>query len=534
MGKSKIWINGKLVKTYFGGYLPINIDITDYIKWDTDNIIAVLADNSDDPNYPPGKEQKVLDFAYFGGIYRDCWLITHNPVYITNSNHENEIAGGGVLVAYPKVSESKAEIFLKTHLKNEEKKPFNGSIIYELINPITNKTIQEEKKVSISSTSSNSFTSTLHIKNPELWSPDHPFLYHLNIKITDRKGKVIDGYTKRIGIRSIEFKGLEGLWINGKPFSEPLLGANRHQDFALVGNALSNNIHWRDAKKLRDAGLRIIRNAHYPQDPAFMDACDELGLFVIVNTPGWQFWNDDPNFEKLVYQDIRNMVRRDRNRASLFLWEPILNETHYPDYFAKRTKEIVYEEFPYPNSYAACDRRAKGSKYYDVQFEHPPKKPNTTLTGDPVDPTKTYFTREWGDNVDDWNAHNSSSRVHRDWGEQPMLIQATHYATPSYSFTSLDRFHKSTKQYTGGTLWHAFDHQRGYHPDKFYGGIMDDYRQPKYSYYMFMSQRNPNLKNLRSDTGPMVYIANEMTPFSSEDVTVYSNCDKVTLKEKHG
>ena len=88
------------------------------------------------------------------------------------------------------------------------------------------------------------------------------------------------------GIRSIEFRGKDGFWLNGRPYPNPLIGANRHQDFAVVGNALSNSLHWRDAKKLRDAGLRVIRNAHYPQDPAFMDACDELGLFVIVNTPG--------------------------------------------------------------------------------------------------------------------------------------------------------------------------------------------------------------------------------------------------------
>ena len=78
---------------------------------------------------------------------------------------------------------------------------------------------------------------------------------------------------------------------------------NRHQDFAVVGNAVANSIHWRDAKKLKDLGLEVIRNAHCPQDPAFMDACDELGLFVIVNTPGWQFWNNEPIFAKRVYND---------------------------------------------------------------------------------------------------------------------------------------------------------------------------------------------------------------------------------------
>ena len=86
----------------------------------------------------------------------------------------------------------------------------------------------------------------------------------------------------------------------------------------VVGNAVANSIHWRDAKKLKDLGLEVIRNAHCPQDPAFMDACDELGLFVIVNTPGWQFWNNEPIFAKRVYNDIRNMVRRDRNHPCVW------------------------------------------------------------------------------------------------------------------------------------------------------------------------------------------------------------------------
>ena len=98
------------------------------------------------------------------------------------------------------------------------------------------------------------------------------------------------------------------------------MGVNRHQDFAVVGNAMTNNLHWRDARKIKDLGLEIVRNAHYPQDPAFMDACDALGLFVIENTPGWQFWNDDPIFQSRVFDDIRNIIRRDRSRPSAFLW----------------------------------------------------------------------------------------------------------------------------------------------------------------------------------------------------------------------
>ena len=122
------------------------------------------------------------------------------------------------------------------------------------------------------------------------------------------------------------------------------MGANRHQDFAVVGNALTNSMHWRDAKKLRELDFKIIRNAHYTQDPAFMDACDELGLFVIVATPGWQFWSQEPIFAERVYSDIRNMVRRDRNHPSAIIWEPILNETRYPADFAQKARDFVKAE----------------------------------------------------------------------------------------------------------------------------------------------------------------------------------------------
>ena len=222
-----------------------------------------------------------------------------------------------------------------------------------------------------------------------------PYLYKLHIYIKDKAGNTIDGYYRRIGIRSIEFKGKDGFWLNGKPYPYPLMGANRHQDFAVIGNALPNSLHWRDAKKLRDAGMRVIRNAHYPQDPAFMDACDELGLFVIVNTPGWQFWNDQPIFAQRVYSDIRNMVRRDRNHPSVWMWEPILNETWYPADFAKNVVDILNEEYPYPYCYAGCDVTARGHEYFPIHFTHPMNGGGGAFNTENLDPKISYFTREW-------------------------------------------------------------------------------------------------------------------------------------------
>lgn len=523
MGKSEVYLNGKLLKKHYGGYLPVILNVTNDVELGRENVIAVKADNSDDPSYPVGKDQNMLDFTYFGGIYRDCWLIAHNDVFITNENFENEIAGGGVFVSYQDVSEQSAIVNLKAHIRNVSNNKQNVQVCFELKTKNGELMQSAVEHLYVGKDNAAYAITSIKVNRPSLWSPENPYLYYLDIFVKDAKGNVIDGYRKRIGIRSVEFKNTDGLWINGKQYEGKLMGTNRHQDFAVLGNALPNSLQWRDAKKLRDAGMKVIRT-HYVIDPAFMDACDELGLFALVEVPGWQFWNDDSIFSERLYSDIRNMVRIHRNHASLFFWEPILNETNYPITFAKKALDICNEEYPYPYSIAACDHGAAGDNYYLLLLRPIENK---------LEKSKTYFIREWGDNVDDWNAQNSDSRVARGWGEVPMLLQAEHYACPSYvkdyPILCYETICNKPKQIVGACFWHSFDHQRGYHADPFYGGMMDAYRQPKTSYYMFMAQRELEKSNLIADNGPMVYIAHELTPFSPEDVTVYSNCDEVRL-----
>lgn len=518
MGKSKIWINGNLASEHFGGYLPISIDITKYCDLEKENVISVWADNSDDRSYPPGKPQTVLDFCYFGGIYRDCWLYTTSDVYITDANMVDKVRNGGLLAYCKKANRKNSILNVQLNIQNDKKKSINSIITFELSDKDGN--LVADKKQKIRLTNNKTIKDEIKIDNPKLWTPDSPYLYTMTVKINSEDGNILDAYKIKIGLRTIEFDPSKGLILNEEVFPRKLIGANRHQDYALIGNALSNSLHWRDVKKLKSAGLDIIRNAHYPQDPAFMEACDELGLFVIVNTPGWQFWNEDEIFRERVYSDIRNMIRRDRNHPCIFLWEPILNETNYPDYFAKQVHNIVKEELP-ANNFTAADQRAKGSGYFDIQFSAPLDKFNPAYNENTI-----YFTREWGDNVDDWSAHNSPSRVARQWGEYPQLKQAKDYGRSPNKWASIDILYETGANHIGGCLWHSFDHQRGYHPDPFYGGIMDAFRRPKYSYYMFMGKSHK--------TEPMVYIANIMSPFSPEDVTVYSNCEEVRLTTQYG
>ena len=520
MGKQTIYVNGQKVREHEGGYLPITIPLP-VSTAGKDFVVAIKADNSDDKTYPPGKKQTQLDFAYHGGIYRDVWLIAKNKVAITDALEENKVAGGGIFVHYANISEKSAEVFVNTEVRNNDSKPHTITVE----NVLSVAVLQQQTKLKLQPGEIKTVTQRFLVKNPKLWSPETPYLYQVATRIKEGKTS-LDGGITRIGIRSFEFvltddaQGRQpGFYLNGNKYHQ-LVGANRHQDFAYVGNALPNSQQWRDAKRLRDAGFTIIRTAHYPQDPSFMDACDEMGLFVIVATPGWQYWNKEKGWDEKVHENTRNIIRRDRNHPCVLMWEPILNETRYPEEFALQALQITKDEYPYPyRPVAAADVHSAGVKdHYDVVYGWP---------GDDFKddkPKQCIFTREFGELVDDWYAHNNLNRASRSWGERPMLIQAMSL------YRSTQELYQTTGQFIGGCQWHPFDHQRGYHPDPYWGGIYDAFRQKKTAFDMFAAVLSSSIATeSRQTIKPIVAIAHEMTQFSEKDVTIFSNCDSVRL-----
>ena len=508
MGKQTIYVNGQKVKEHEGGYLPINVNLTDLgCSAGEECVVAICADNSDDKTYPPGKKQMTLDFAYHGGIYRDVWLIAKSKVAITDAVEEQQVAGGGIFVHYANISERSAEVYVNTEVRNSD--DHSRTVTIEQTLSPSGATVS--KRVSLKAGEAKTIVQRFMVKKPRLWSPENPYLYQIATRIREDR-QSLDGGITRIGIRSFEFRGKDGFWLNGKRYHQ-LVGANRHQDFAYVGNALPNSQQWRDAKRLREAGFTIIRTAHYPQDPSFMDACDELGLFIIVATPGWQYWNKDKGWDEKVHQNTRSIIRRDRNHPCVLMWEPILNETRYPEAFALQALQITRDEYPYPyRPVAAADVHSAGvADHYDVVYGWP----GDDFKADK--PQQCIFTREFGELVDDWYAHNNLNRASRSWGERPMLVQAMSL------FRSTDELYKTTGQFIGGCQWHPFDHQRGYHPDPYWGGIYDAFRQKKTAFDMFAAVLQQPTEQ------PIVSIAHEMTQFSERDVTVFSNCDSVRL-----
>ena len=542
MGKQWVYINGRLVKEHLGGYLPITIDLSaEGVKAGDQCIIAVKADNSDDKDYPPGKPQNQLDFAYHGGMYRDVWLIGKSSVAITDAIERNQVAGGGVFIHFDNISEKKADVFIDVEVGRlsgisgiSGLSSASGKSV-TLLARIKDaegrlvKTLRQSRAITTSSISpltSSIFHLTSSITTPHLWSPESPYLYTVELQVLDGK-KSLDGGIVRMGIRKAEFRGKDGFWLNGKPYHQ-LVGGNRHQDFAYVGNAVPNSQQWRDVMRLKQAGMTIIRAAHYPQDPSFMDACDELGLFIIVPTPGWQFWNKDPQWGEMVHQNTRDIIRRDRNHPCVLMWEPILNETRYPQDFALKALQITREEYPWPGRpVAAADMNSAGVKdNYDVLYDWAYNIANAKYDID-----KCIFTREWGEYVDDWYAHNAINRAARGWGEHAMLAAALSLAD------TYGQMYHGQRQFIGGCLWHPFDHQRGYHPDAYVGGIYDAFRQPKYALEMFKAQITPESPDNPDNPDSPAYtltIAHEMTQFSPADVTIFTNCDSVRLTALNG
>ena len=527
MSRQRFYVNGQLVREHEGGYLPVTINLTEAGVKPGDNVVvAVMADNSDDKTYPPGKKQMTLDFCYHGGIYRDVWMRQRPQVYITDAVEENRTAAGGIFVHYADISQKSAGVYVNTDIRNGLSVPSRVTVTNILTDAAGRIVKKWVKKSVVPAHGFITLTQGSAISHPQLWSPEHPYLYTLQTTVSSAAG--VDKATTRIGIRSFEFRGKEGFWLNGSRYRQ-FVGANRHQDFAYVGNAVPNSQQWRDARRLKDAGFNIIRVAHYPQDPAFMDACDELGIFVIVATPGWQYWNKAPEFAEKVHQNTRSIIRRDRNHPSVLMWEPILNETRYPEDFAIEALRITRDEYPYPyRPVAAADLHSAGVlDNYDVVYAWPGDDEADNVKGKEYEEKaislgKNMFTREFGEYVDDWYAHNNLNRASRSWGEIPQLKQAL-----SLSNTTCDQ-HRTTGLFLGGCQWHPFDHQRGYHPDPYWGGIYDAFRQPKTAFYMFRSQIPA-----REDTA-FVYIAHEMGQFSEPDVVVFSNCDSVRLSMYDG
>ncbi len=520
MNLAEVWVNGKKKATHHGGYLPFVIDISEDIRPEKENLIHIRLNNEDNPVTGP-KPLETLDFNMYGGLYRDLFLVVKNPVHITDEQYAGKVAGGGVFVTFPEVSDARATLEVRTHLNNSgvgtipvnvtQSLHRDGHQVTEVVKAVTLEPGEEREVIQ-----------ELGVTDPALWSPQSPHLYELVTRVM-RRGTVLDEKTTRIGIRKFEFQE-NRLFINGRKTF--LRGVNRHQEYPFIGYALSNNAQYRDALKIKEAGFDYVRLSHYPHSPAFMDACDELGIVTIDAILGWQYYVEDEQFKQHVLQTCRDLIRRDRNHPSVLAWEVSLNESWMPEPFIDSLVSIARQEYPGGNCYTAGWQKY-GYNIYLQARQH-------RLGHQARYPQKPYIVSEYGDweyyamnaglNQDNWAdlmEVERSSRQLPGSGEKNLLQQATNIQE-----AHSDNF--NTPAIADG-YWVMFDYNRGYADDLEASGIMGIFRLPKYSYYLFKSQRGVGVPLVGGFNKPMVHIASNWDDRSPSTVRIYSNCEEVEL-----
>lgn len=509
---AEVWVNGKFVRQHLGGYLPFTVDLTDRIEYGKVNTIFVKLDNRANPLIPPGKPVKSLDFIYYSGIYRDVWLHVTDPLHITDANVVDKVAGGGVFVRYSSISDQRADLEIATDVINESSREKNYIIEQQLLDSEGRIAATWTTRQKIIAPGKDAATKqSVSIANPNLWSPDHPYLYKLISKVI-ADGITVDQLSNKIGIRSFNISREKGLLINGKPFR--ITGTNRHMNYPWIGNSLSDNATRRDAIIMKNAGMNCIRVGHYPQDPSFYDACDSLGLLLVNCTPGWQFFNKSTVFKHRVFEGIRQMIRRDRNHPSVLLWEVSLNEAYPPTQFRCEQNAVAKSEWPDSANFFTSGDSYFAKACWDVPYDDwngdPGKRNNTTYLN------HAFLIREYGDY--EFGGGNSTSRKSRGEGEKAMLQQAWNLQWEH------NRNRKSYPASIGDLTWAFFDGLAGVTNIVETWGMADLYRIPKFSYYFFQSQQ--------IKSRPMVYIASywqKNKDLSPRKVIVYSNSDSVTL-----
>lgn len=523
-----VFLNGEKLKEHFGGYLAFNVDISDKVRYGTNNVLAVRVSNQDDPLTPPGKAQAKMDFLYYGGIYRSVTLQFSNKIHISDALEAKKIAGGGLFVSFPKVDKQKAEVSIKTHVVNRSNSTANLKVLTIIQDKNGQKIATVSSESLLAGHSDQEYVQKLTVLKPKLWHPDHPHLYQLLSKIYDGK-TLVDLKVTSIGIRTISFASAngkaDGFYLNGEKLY--LRGANRHQSYQNIGDAASESMQWRDAIQLKKGGFNSVRASHYPQSPVFLDACDQLGLLVIECEPGWQFFNKDSVFIQRSYEQVREMIRRDRNRPSVFLWETSLNESPTPDYWAKEVVRIAHEEMPNNQMFTADDFFAKGKKYYDVSYK--------VINEDGTDPMPSMpsLTREWGDT---WIADpkkENGLRASRMYTAKGLIAQCT-LRQNALNGTMLEEEGgywdhaklDANKRMGGYFLWSFNDYTRGSDPLTAFSGVVDIDRYEKFGYYQLKAMqdaRNPVY-------GPNIFIASyNNNPSIDSNLIIFSNCDKVRL-----
>lgn len=542
-----VYVNGAFVGRHRGGYTAFAFDVTRHLRFGGEaNLVAVKVDNSHDPFIPPLS----VGFALYGGIYRDVWLVATDPVHVKVTDH----ASSGVYVTTPRVSRERGDVRVRGTVVNASEARRRLRVSSTVLDADGARVAEVATDVAVPAGGEAAFAQAVPpVRSPRLWSPDDPYLYTVRTEIHDG-GRLLDRVENPLGFRWFRFDPAQGFFLNGEPLK--LRGTNRHQDMAGFGSALSNEQHLRDLEIIKEMGANFLRLAHYPQDPAVLEAADRLGLLVWEEAPVVNYITPGEEFERNSRQMLREMIRQHHNHPSVILWgtmnEVFLwsaegarigrqNDTTYMRQvreFAAGMDRLAREEDPTRYSAMAIH----GSEDYDLAGIAPiPEVLGLNL-----------YSGWYGGEFEGFG--RTLDRRHERYPDQVLFI--SEYGSGSdlrLNSTEPERFdHSSTwhrmyhesylrqsreRAFVSGTaIWNQFDFSQPHigesMPQMNQKGMYTFDRRPKDVYYLYRANWNPE---------PLVHIASRDwarragvaaagtgTP-APQPVTVYSNLERVEL-----
>jgi beta-galactosidase len=478
MTASAVWINGVALGEYKGGYTPFSFELTPHLHADGENVLCVEVDSTERGDIPPfGYE---IDYMTFGGIYREVSLRIVPSVYIDNIfAHARD-----VLTESPSLDvdcflagEVRGPVVIEVELRDGERViatgkqtvAENGSLAAgagpSTSGPVRAPVYSSDETVADPARHTVSLT---HLSGVKLWDLEHPHLYTVNVRLVNA-GQVVDEDSRRIGFREAVFTD-HGFSLNGKIVK--LRGLDRHQTFPFVGQAMPGRVQRQDAKVLRNVlHCNIVRTSHYPQSRHFLDCCDEVGLLVLEEIPGWQHIGDE-EWKQVAVDNVGRMIRRDWNHPSVVLWGVRINESKDDHDFYTRTNALAHALDT--TRQTGGIRNFQGSEFLEDVFTmndfgiplKPPNHPrylNTEFVGHTF-PTKTT------DDDERQREHTlRHARIHDQIASDP--------------------------QYAGGIGWCAFDyntHANFGSGDRIcYHGVADIFRELKAAGGFYRSQCDP-------------------------------------------
>ena len=503
--KARLFVNGKLLRTHRCGYTAFTVELTEHVRAG-ENLLALEVDSRETLDQPPFGN--VIDYLTYQGIYRGCSLFVTEAawtadVYVRTRGSqvlaELVVDGPGAALAELSVTGPDGREAVRKTVKLSDARA--GSLPLPAGLPARREAMH-------------SYELQLDCREVRRWSPEYPELYRLDVSLYRESGELLDQRRVRFGFREAEFRK-DGFYLNGE--KRLLRGLNRHQSFPFVGYAMPDSVQRRDAEILRyELGLDVVRTSHYPQSQAFLDRCDEIGLLVFTEIPGWQHIGGDA-WKKQVLRNVDDMVSQSRNHPSVVLWGVRINESMDDDELYRRTNALSREMDP--------DRQTGGVRYLrksslleDVytynDFSHTGKNPGLVSRElSAPDPECPYLVTEY-------NGHMFPTKSFDD--ESHRLEHALRHARV------LDAMY-GAQDISGCIGWCAFDyntHREFGSGDRIcYHGVMDMYRNPKLAAAVYASQR---------DGEPVLEISSSMDrgeyPGGTVDtVWAFTNADFVRL-----